>query len=164
MAKLHTVYPATWQTKVAGKSDVTIDEITNIALSDGEDPQVFFGDGNTYAEFGWLENINQGVVIDTANLNLIAVATNLLDIGDYGTLTTYFPQRDRVGFEQSGTPVLKTIIGGAHDTNDGCMVEVVDPSASQSGAAMCRLGFTTSSVDGTTSAMAVSAIGYDYLP
>ncbi len=159
-AKVYTVYKANWVSAVAGKNDVTIDEVTDISVSLGGNVDSFFGDGDLYTTFTWMENIAFTLGLTMANLSLLGIATHLLEKGDTGILTLKFPQRlagsgGRSGEDNECFQVIGGA-GGAPAQETGCLLVGTNLSGGQTGITPSNLEFSLSSKDGVSSPIALS--------
>ena len=164
---VYTVYKAKWASDVAGKSDVEIEGITQLATVYGGNVQAFFADGNIYPIFGWIENVSLTAQLTTADKSLLQGDHNL-ETGDPGALTIQFPER-KTGIGGLNTDAGKTLLcylGGPAAPADpnqdcGCMIGQIGNSGGHSGAGTVVVDFVLTSVDGVTAPITISMDALD---
>jgi len=158
-ANVYTVYKAEWDSETAGKDrlfagDDEITGITDISWVNGAEPQAFFADGDKYAQFGWIENVPQSVQVTTGDLSQGSPNASAFVEGDLGQLKTWFPERASVGLA-TGSTFIQGILGSSTVLT---LLESLSFRAGQAGAGSLVMNFIGMSADGSTSALAISAV------
>lgn len=160
-AKVYTINKALWESAMDGppvKDDVNITTITSHSFSAGGPVQTFHSDGDIYAQFAWMENIETTVDLTFTDYSLF-VGTHNLEINDVGLLTLQFPELDQgaAGKKGGANLTLKAICGNDGSTqDDGCIIVGRAPSAGQAGISEGTVKFAMNSVDGATSPIQIS--------
>ena len=162
-ANVFTVDEANWRPQVSGKSNLDIDQVTAITVNEAGQFQNFFGDGQLWSSFGWIENYSINVTVTSANLSLVGPSVTVqVEVGDDGLLILEMPKRSEGigGQNAAAAQTLRYYIGGPHtgspNQNDGCIITSVPVTAQQQGAGSANFGFGVTSMDGTTSPIAIS--------
>lgn len=156
--KIYTVYKATWASQAAGKTEVTVESITDMAANIAGSEGLFYADGNVYPTFGWMENVKESVQLTIADFSLIAGA-NSMAVNDPGLLTIQFPHRlpGKQGRDTGESLALQAVCGGPVASQDhGCTIMSINPSGKQQGAGSMNIGFALSSFDGVSSTIALT--------
>ena len=168
--KLYTVDEILWRPSVAsGKEDITINTVTDITTVKGGDPQFFFGDGDVYSQSSWVENVMQSVQVTIADMSRRvdtdddAGEDNSMVVGDRGILAIKYPQRatGQGGQSSTASTCLQAICGGpdgvgAGAQDSGCFIANMTNTGQQSGPGSVALEFGLTSLDGVTSAIALT--------
>jgi len=137
--KVYTVETVTF----AGTS---ITDVTDISMSKAQGMQKFFGDGNLYTEFQWLENTLPRATIQTADLTNFSTFSS----GDAGVLILEYGKRATgAGGLTAGESVIAT-------WDSSTMLGKLGPAAPQSGPSGMAMNFFGIAADGMTSPIAMS--------